>query len=588
MPGRLELTKNAQFYKSKQIISSTHIDAILNAAIDNMEAGSDFVINLIRTDAALESDNTKYKYSVRVFPTARPVYFINEVIKDRIYAFIIIIEYDNHIVVFKKSCANITDAINKNFDLIGSLSLSSTFDDNDVEFQKIALRNMTVSDRAMRARSYEAADLKGLLSKHSAGRSIPYYYKFRQGPTIKTISSTGRLVESSQRKTLDEIATWAKEQIELIKKPSQNKSFLGSFARMVELPDVLGSCDPNALLIESTPLYEHISRDNLTLKYKTSKDKLITPSSRIINKLLHELEKVHELNSKCEVIGHENNSKLRTNKKTLTINSKSLKKFLINENGKEITLQNFIINNGYYSVTFTDPKYMYFMGSCFEDSSGISEIDSILEILQPITKIGSVKSEKGKLTNSSTNFDNDSMFGVVEDIHKKDDYIFCDDLGIEWADHITFNKSDSNICFIHSKHGDPSTSASNLHDVVGQGIKNLGNMRFSKDQLINHISNKTKNKYRNNRAATNIDRIRKGNISNINSYLDSLLKDYRLHRKCILSCSFLSKQSVASEFNKIKSGNRVSGHVIQLLWIISSFAHAVKDMSAIPIIYCND
>ena len=63
------------------------------------------------------------------------------------------------------------------------------------------------------------------------------------------------------------------------------------------------------------------------------------------------------------------------------------------------------------------------------------------------------------------------MFGFVENICTNQNYIFCDDLGDEWADHITFNLTDLSISFIHSKHGDISTSASNLHDVVGQGIK---------------------------------------------------------------------------------------------------------------------
>jgi hypothetical protein len=70
--------------------------------------------------------------------------------------------------------------------------------------------------------------------------------------------------------------------------------------------------------------------------------------------------------------------------------------------------------------------------------------------------------------------------------------------------------------------------------------------------------------------------------------MSNLQADFRLHRKCILACSFLSKTEVSAEFSKIKSGQRVPGHVIQLLWIISSFAHAAKDANVIPLIYCRD
>lgn len=552
MPERLELTKNAQFYIPNNPIDDSIVNEILEAAVGNMDTEGDFVVESFRAEKNIEESDLNYRYSIRVFPSTRPVYFINEPLEDKIYAFIILI------------------------------------DDNSVEFQKIALRNMTISDRAMRARSYEAADLKGLLSTHSAGRSIPYYMKLRQGSITKTISGTGRLVESSQRKALDEIALWVKEQIKLIENPSGDNKFLDSFAEKIELRAVLDICEPTAILVEATPLYERIESDGLTLKYMTTRGNRIVISSRVKNLLFLALEKVYELDSECKVRGRESCSRLRRNEKSLTLTSKILTKFRVFENGQEVTLQKYIIKNGYYSVTFSDPKYMYFMGSCFKDSSGISEINSILEILHPKNEILRVTSEKGKFSDTSTEFDKDSMFSAVEDLHQDDDYIFCDDLGIEWADHIALNRAESNISFIHSKHGSESTSASNLHDVVGQGIKNLGSMYFTKEQMIEKINGKFLNTYNNNGCNTNISRIRKGDPATIDNYLDGLLKDYKLHRKCILSCSFLSKSAVAAEFQKIQRGEPVSGHVTQLLWIISSFAHAVKDMNAIPIIYCAD
>tara|TARA_R110002074_G_scaffold373069_1_gene548750 strand:+ start:35810 stop:37576 length:1767 start_codon:yes stop_codon:yes gene_type:complete len=585
---KLKLTKNTQFYIPKNVINDSIINGILVAAANNMDTSTPFVVDSFRENREVIESDLNYKCSIRVFPSVRPVYFFDETLEDRVYAFLILIEYQNYLAVFKKSCANISDLLEEHFTLVDSRCLTGTFDDGDVEFQKIALRNMTISDRAMKARSYEATDLKGLLSTHAAGRSIPYYLKLRQGSITKAISATGRLVESSQRKSLDEIAIWVKEQVEQLGNSSNSNYFLDSFAKKAELNDVLNICAPSAILIESTSLVERIDRDLLVLKYETSRNGTIGISTRVRDKLFSALENVYELDSDCKVIGREACTQLRKNEKSLTLKSKTLTQFRIIENGKEVTLQRFIVKNGYYSVTFTDPKYMYFMGSCFEDSSGISEINSILEILHPKTEIPSVTSEKGSFTNTCTDFNSDSMFGVVERLHQGDDYILCDDLGIEWADHITFNKAESNISFIHSKHGSASTSASNLHDVVGQGIKNLGNMYFTKEQMVERITGKLSKTYINNGINTSITRVRKGNLVVIESYLNELLKDYKLHRKCILSCSFLSKSEVTAEFSKIQRGKVVPGHIIQLLWIISSFAHAVKDMNAIPIIYCAD
>lgn len=82
--------------------------------------------------------------------------------------------------------------------------------------------------------------------------------------------------------------------------------------------------------------------------------------------------------------------------------------------------------------------------------------------------------------------------------------------------------------------------------------------------------------------------MRKGDTINIKKYLDDLFKDVKLHRKCILSFSFLSKKEIEREFVKLKRKKPIKPHVIQLLWILSSFSHAVKEVNAIPMIYCDD
>lgn len=586
MPERLRLTKNAQFYKVNEPVEDELVRSILDTASDNMNPDSGFVIDQFRQERSVDELNLGFVYSVRVFSSSRPVYFLDDDFEDTVYAFILLIEIGDYLAVLKKSCANIFDLMNENFTLVGSKEFSSSFNDDDVEFQRLALRNMTVSDRAMRSRSYEAADLKGLLSTHSAGRSIPYYFKLRQGAKTRSISGTGRVIESSSRETIDNIAAWVFEQINLIESPS-NKNFLDAFASKIELNEVLTICSPNAILIESSSLFERLKKDGIQVKYKTKKGKVISISNRVYNILESALENVYEIDSDLNVIGVNDGSRIRANKKSLTLYSKYLTKFRAAENGKLLTLQKYIVKHGFYSVTFNDPKYMYFMGACFEDSSGISEIDNICEIFQPIELMSTVKSEKGSFTVESKKFTADSMFDVVEKLHEQDDFIFCDDLGDEWADHITFNKENSNISFIHSKHGDPSTSASNLHDVVGQGIKNLGNMYFDSNAMLSKLDKTFKKNYKSGKSVqTKIPRIRQGNTDEFKVYLAKLLKDYKLNRSCVLCCSFLSISEIKKEFNKIKEGTPVRGNIVQLLWIISSFAHAVKDMNVRPVIYC--
>lgn len=603
MIDRLELTKNIQFYNLiipeddlNRTITDVEIKSILDSSDENIDPDSGYLINDFRVENRLIKDNIPYKYSLRIFPSLRPVYFIGEAddgknYQDKIYAFILILEFDNSIAIIKKSCSNISDKIEKNFNLVSSDLLVGTFNDSEVSFQKISTRTITNSDKAIRNRSAESADLKGSYSTHAAGRSIPYYLKLRQGAVIKTISGSGRLVEASQRVDFYEIAEWSYTQLCLIKQGGGVKDFLSYFAKQKELGEVLDLTKPNALLIESTSLYEKLQSEGAVIKYKLPDGTDHVLNDMQVNRLLRKLERVYQIKKDLTIPVPAGKAKIRINNKTLTIDATVLKKLKVSSNAKDVTLQNFIYKNGFYSITFTDPSYMYFMGNCFEDSSGISEIDSILDMLTPKNNIKNVSSEKGMLSKGMVCFHNDSMFDVVEKIHVDDDYIFCDDLVDEWADHITFNKAESCICFIHSKHGDKSTSASKLHDVVGQGIKNLGYMYSSADDFVEKIKNKFRSNYvgvyKKRSAPTKIKRIRKGNTRHIKKYLDEIFKDAKLHRKCILSCSFISKKEIKQEFTKLQKKEPVKPHVIQLLWILSSFSHAVKEVNAVPIIYCD-
>jgi len=102
MPERLELTKNAQFYVPITEVDDLIVNNILGSAVDNMDSGAEYVVELFREDKVVEERELNYKCSIRVFPSVRPVYFIDEELEDRVYAFIILIEYENYLAVFKK------------------------------------------------------------------------------------------------------------------------------------------------------------------------------------------------------------------------------------------------------------------------------------------------------------------------------------------------------------------------------------------------------------------------------------------------------------------------------------------------------
>ncbi|RUR23305.1 hypothetical protein [Legionella qingyii] len=447
-------------------------------------------------------------------------------------------------------------------------------------FQKLSVRNITVSNKALRARSYEAYDLVGLFSSHAAGRSVPYYFKVKDKGSLKSITTnSNRVTEYSPRKGLDQIVFWINEQIKSMKR-SNTHEFLKVFAKPVDLKKVLLKTKPSGILIESSRLFEMLEEDCIEIFYTskhTNKRSRIT--ERLKSKLINWLSKVYDIEDL--VIQGIRSSKLTINENSLTFNSFPFHRFTIEIDGKIITLQRYIIRKELYSICFEDPKYIYFMNSCFEDVCGVSEIDSILDIFHPIDRLTNVTSEKGKISSSSLNFEPKSIFNEVEAEFKKEDYIFCDDLGNEWADHITFNMQEPSISFIHSKFGETSTSASNLHDVVGQAIKNLGNMYFTPDDFMLRKKDKLIKTYN----QSDIIRLRQGNRSELKNHLCIIQRNPQLYRKCILVCSFISKNEITNQFNSIKKGKKVKGNITQLLWIVSSFVHAAKEMNVIPVIY---
>ncbi|MFH3651948.1 hypothetical protein WAH63_22845, partial [Acinetobacter baumannii] len=72
----------------------------------NQEQDSDFILEAFR-DIKITTENIEYKLTAKVFPTTRQVHFLNDdKIEDRIFAFIILVELDDYLVVMSKSCAN--------------------------------------------------------------------------------------------------------------------------------------------------------------------------------------------------------------------------------------------------------------------------------------------------------------------------------------------------------------------------------------------------------------------------------------------------------------------------------------------------
>ncbi len=579
----LRILLNATFMVSKKPIDDTSVHSLVNAAQENIQEGTKPILRVLReTD-----DRTGFKTTASVFYSERNANFVAEQdLTDLIASYVVIIEVDEHrAAVFKKGGASLKAAIDKHFDIVGYDSLLATFDDSRTEIQKLSAREMNISDKGMRSRSYEAPDLKGHMSPHAAGGSIPKFTRIRTRNEVASLGlTTGRINQLTDRTTVRNAAQWVAEKFALMERKRKDNSFFSSFAQRVELSEAIKEANPASILFERAAIEEDINENDIPVFYvdRNRVERKMKPET--LKRFLRLLDRAYEIDPSTHRFVGTRLGKLRVNKRTLSPSSRGMQRIKLGGGKSQQTLQHWITMSGYFTVTFDRPEYIYVDRHCFMDRAGKSEVQSVLKCLEVKKDLGKATTEKGVTSRQSTCFPDDSLFSVVEKIHCRETYVFCDDFGDEWADHICIDMSSARVTFIHSKHAKrKSNSASAMHEVVGQAIKNLGNMHFTSQTFQKKKLEKFKNTY----ASTSIRRTRRGNVANVMSDVKALLADHRLHRKVVIACPYLSKSSVGAEFVRMGKGYQVRGNVTQLFWIISSYIHAAMGAAVVPVIYCD-
>jgi len=218
----------------------------------------------------------------------------------------------------------------------------------------------------------------------------------------------------------------------------------------------------------------------------------------------------------------------------------------------------------------------------FKDSALIGNIEYFLSIFKEDPSLTSITSEKGKVIKSSNTFDNNCIFGYVENNLVKDaNYLICDDLGNEWADYISI-KDNENITFFHCKSGNEGLSASNFHDLVSQAQKNLGNIFASNIEL-----DRKKSKWVKKYSSTNIDRLRKGdNIDNALEIYKRTQKSPNSRKVVHLVVNFISKTKLRNALYELKNKGSATNEMPQILWLISSLILSYKESNTDIYISC--
>ena len=576
-------------------ISKYKIDVLFRDA--SVIKSSNFLLKEVKKSITI--NNIEILYSICVFKYNSQPTFIEKSVENWIetkLAYLLIVEIDDYIVISRKNVSKIQDFL-KQFNPLDYKILSTLFVDDDTQFEKFNLKNLNVSDKALREKSLEAIDLKENFSALGANNYMINSLRVKNAEEkISLILNSSRINKFGKKNSIEEFCHWAEGLINQIKHHTEKETFLSVFAEPQDYQSVRDQLIPISILFTFSGLYTDFENEvisnsivrffdedvvlerNLDLiKYLKNFERL----SKIIYDADYDIFKVDNLIA--------NDIELRFNEKSITLRSSKLKHVILKKaNGTEISIIDYISSSSSFILNFDNVDLVYSNRKLFKDSKLLGNIEHFMKIFVPQEELTDNISEKGEFTAGQNKFDDLSLFDFVESNFINDaNYFICDDLGKEWADHIAIY--DSKIIFYHSKHNTTQFSASAFQDIVGQAQKNLGNLSPQLYQLQEKRDfwNST---YNNDGTNTNIQRLRKGvNIDDAIIQYQSAINNPHYKGEVHLVINFMSRNRLEQNLNNLKDGVAFArrNETIQILWFISSLISSCQEVNKDVYIHCK-
>lgn len=470
---------------------------------------------------------------------------------------------------------------------------------NNSSYSKISMKNLNGGANAMRARTFIADDLSKSMSALGANHYMltAFNGKNNSGKTFAVTTSTARIAERAQDLSIREYSEWVKETIINISRVNQNvpTDFLSVFAEYVDykVEKQAGRLIPSSILFSTWDIYDKLDTNQCTLTYKfKGNDSPITLAD-----LMTYLEKVTSepilLSLKDDAFADKKHRiSIKLKEDNIVVDGLRLKNVQISSqqepdfNG---SLARLINKYGLFNIYFENNDVIYTQSGLYKNHNLLGNYKQLLGVFQPLTELNAVTTEKhhnGHIFDGLESWADDSIFKVVEDIfHDKFDHLICDDLEEEWADHIGI--SEKEISFFVEKCNDSQYSASAFQEVVGQALKNIGNLTPLDDSLA-----KKRDVWDGCHTKSHILRWRNKKDGQTMDEVINLWKNNRTNPNCIKEMCLVVNFISADEFKRSLSSinnlnNKEKAATFQRLWILSSFINACIEASVKPIIYCK-
>lgn len=542
--------------------------------------------NILRE--ALWLQTIPYWCSFVCFPVEHPPPFApNSQLRDRRFVFLLLIELQDQahrsLGVFKAGIAGLGNTLEQLITPIARRSFIRAFSTR-ARYEKLSLRRMTVSPHELRASSYEAADLEVTLPSLAITRSVPrrLSLQHRDHGTISITVSSSRVHKSGPREVVAALARLTRD-VGRESRRGSGSAFLDSFPAAIQFDEKPTTLVPRGVLIEWAALLDN---NSLELR-RTRADGSITPFRsksllRLLGGVLTTRKQQTEWVLKNETRGF-TVGRLRENKRGYAL--AELLHQTVNVHSTDGLIQKslttWLREEQPFQIAFSSPDYFFSAGNLYKRAGFDREVDLVRSIMQPRVALANVNSEKGKPLPTSaaqTVFPPNSIFRFVEDVeYAQADYLWCTDLGDEWADYVVL--VDDKLIFSHCKHGQLKASATPYQEVVGQALKNLGRAQAMPQTVAKKIKGAAaKNTWGN----TGIVRLRGGKPwAAFEAAAIDRVSDPNAAREVHLVISMLS----LAGYNAAATSKRPS--FIQLVWLLASFMNSTREHGARPVIICR-
>ncbi|TKD49050.1 hypothetical protein [Streptococcus mitis] len=610
---KLQFPSSVKIIKAKDRISPKEWNEFFNSACHKRNGNYKF------TDQKNESD---FFYYSKVFKIqTEPSFITDSRLLETKYGYCTIVKYKEYILINSKFCSLNKEVIK----IIGTElpfeEFTKYFTKDTAEFEKITLSNSSIMS-GIRSRIIEGQKLQeNFRPIYSSKHVLKAFRVLQDGVVFSQSPSTSKLNYRNGKLKVEEYINWCKTIIDSINTNNSSKYF-DNFAKPVDISK-MKELVPTIIFIDLNFLKDYedlrfITRQEqveiescFIFKYynglfnlqNLSNDKYIIDynypyvlSSRINLKLnknnSSSLQKIkYTTNNRIEdafKTSKNKQLKINKNKKTITYHIEDIDVFYkYKDDDKEITLKELIENNS--TILFDNSQFFYYKKTLFQDSK--LQDSGFLRYFHAENNMINAKSEKGIFNQNSVNFSDDSIFDILEKRLRGLEYtdIICDDLGNERADYIAFDEN--RLGFFHAKYKQVDSdrgkkSASALHDVVSQALKNLVFLdNIENINLEQTYQHKWLEKYKNNNIQTQINRIRESANSS-NSIVERIKETNRqinVQKYMVLVVNFISKSEISDYIQNPSTNTQIQ----QIVWLLSSFISTCQEMNIIPQIICK-